>query len=82
MVKRVNEVEYTIQKVGEGKKIKFQVHIDRLAKYDDLMELDTKQAATQQAAQPHSVEYEVEDIIDDTGSRKSGTKSYRVRWKG
>ena len=58
------------------------MHIDRLAKYEDLMELDTKQAVTQQAAQPHSAEYEVEDIIDDTGSRKSGTKSYRVRWKG
>ena len=82
VVKRDNEVEYTIQKVGEGKKIKFQVHIDRLAKYEDLMELDTRQTETQQAAQPHSAEYEVEDIIDDTGSRKSGTKSYRVRWKG
>ena len=29
----------------------------------------------------NSAEYEVEDIIDGTRSRKSGTELYRVRWK-
>ena len=29
--------EYTIQKVGEGKRVKVRVHADRLGRYNDLM---------------------------------------------
>ena len=40
----VDANEYTVQKIGEGKRIKFRVHADRLAPYNDLMELDTRHA--------------------------------------
>ena len=34
--------EYTIQKVGEGVRLKMQVHADRLIRYHDVMELDKR----------------------------------------
>ena len=39
---KVDDNEYTIQKIGEGKAVKFRVHVDRMAPYNDLMELDTR----------------------------------------
>ena len=35
---------YTIQRVGEGQKVKLQVHANRLGDYKDLMELDVRGA--------------------------------------
>ena len=74
--------EYTIQKVGEGTKVKFRVHADRLGPYNDLMELDTRQANRCGQDDEEKEDYEVEEIVDDTGSRAAGNKKYLVRWKG
>ena len=74
--------EYTIQKIGEGKKIKFRVHVDRMAPYNELMELDTRHGKAPEKPQSPMQEYEVEKIIDDTGSRAAGSKKYLVRWIG
>ena len=86
VVKRENEVEYTIRKVGEGKKMKFRVHADRLAEYHDMMELDVRGEAQAKEAEMGDAEdkkeYEVEKILAHTGSRRAGSKKYQVRWKG
>ena len=83
VVDKVEGNEYTVQKLGEGKKVKFCVHVDRLAPYQDLMEMDKRHHAVEPLAAPSSMqEYEVEHILDDTGSRATGNKKYLVRWKG
>ena len=47
------------------------------------MELDNRQPANDSAVQQSTMqEYEVERIIDDTGSRATGNKKYLIRWKG
>ena len=40
--------EYTIQKVGEGKRVKVRVHVDRLGVYNDLMEMDVRSKSAEQ----------------------------------
>ena len=82
ILSRDNEVEYTIQKVGEGKKIKLQVHANRLATYEDMMELDTREAKEEEKADSEKEDYDVEKIIAHKGSIKSKNKKYLVRWKG
>ena len=47
ILEKVDDNEYTIQKLGEGTKIKLRVHADRLAPYNDLMELDVRQPQQQ-----------------------------------
>ena len=73
--------EYTIQKVGEGKRVKVRVHADRLGRYNDLMELDVR-TKHKHEEQGDKAEYEVEEILDDIGSRKENSKQYLVRWVG
>ena len=84
VLNKIDDNEYTIQKIGEGKAVKFRVHVDRMAPYNDLMELDTRSAQTeqQQTDDGGMQEYEIDRILDDTGSRAAGTKKYLVRWKG
>ena len=82
VLEKTDDNEYSIQKLGEGKKIKFRVHADRLAKFNDLMEMDTRTKAQQEQAPENTEDYEVEFILDDTGSRAAGTKRYLVRFEG
>ena len=50
---------------------------------NDLMELDTrKPTATKQAVPDGTDDYNVDVIVDDTGSRAAGTKKHLVRWLG
>lgn len=81
VVSRDSETEYTIQLVGEGKKVKLQVHIDRLAPYLDMMEL-AETAAARPELSTDPTEWEVDKILGDRGSVKAGTKAYKVRWTG
>ena len=63
--------------------MKVRVHVDRLGVYNDLMEMDTRSKADPSAgAEDKKEEFEVEEILDDTGSRKEGTKQYLVKWAG
>ena len=63
--------------------MKFRVHADRIAPFKDLMEQDMRTKAAPDSEAPDEKEdYEVESIVDDTGSRAAGTKKYLVRWKG
>jgi RecA/RadA recombinase len=78
VLEKTNASEYTIQKVGEGKKVKLRVHADRLAKYNDMMEMDVRTTKNTDEEQEKQ-EYEVEEVVDDTGSRKQGTKQYLVK---
>ena len=83
ILERCNDNEYTVQKLGEGKRIKFRVHTDRLAPYNDLMEMDVRRTpAAHDRAGSDMEEFEVEQIVDDTGSRANGNKKYLIRWAG
>jgi len=63
--------------------VKVRVHVDRLGVYNDLMEMDTRSKAEPPAGvEDRKEEFEVEEILDDTGSRKEGTKQYLVKWAG
>jgi hypothetical protein len=67
--------EYAIQKVGEGVRIRMQVHADRLIRYHDVMELD-KRGVTVEAADGDDKEtYEVEKIVDHEGSNNGTTQT-------
>ena len=60
-----------------------QVHVDRLGVYNDLMEMDTwSKAKAPVDMEGKTEEFEVEAILDDTGSRKEGSKQYLVKWAG
>ena len=59
------------------------MHVDRLGVYNDLMEMDTRSKAEPSAdAKDKKEAFEVEEILDDTGSRKEGSKQYLVKWAG
>ena len=59
--------EYTVQKVGEGKRVKVRVHVDRLGVYNDLMEMDTQSKVKPSAdVEDKKEEFEVEPP-GDTG---------------
>ena len=45
VVGKDSPTEYTIQRVGEGKRVKVRVHVARLGVYNDLMEMDTRSKA-------------------------------------
>ena len=63
--------------------MKVRVHVDRLGVYNDLMEMDTRSKANPLPhAEEKKEEFEVEEILDDTGNRKEGTKQYLVKWAG
>ena len=83
VVGRDSPTEYTIQKVGEGQRVKVRVHVDRLGVYNDLMEMDTRsKPEPPTGVEDKKEEFEVEEILDDTGSRKEGSKQYLVKWAG
>jgi len=77
---------YTIKKVGEGHKEVKGVAADRIVKYYNELELDTRHAQKHAELPLNSDDkeniYEVEKIVHDRGSLKAGTKQYRVKWKG
>ena len=52
--------EYTIQKVGEGIKLKMRVHSDRLITYNDVMELDKRKTVVEAADDEEKEVHEVE----------------------
>ena len=60
--------------------MKLRVHAHRLAKYNDMMEMDVRTMRNTEEGQENH-EYEVEEVMDDTGSRKQGKRQYLVRWK-
>ena len=79
VVGKDSPTEYTIQRVGEGKRVKVRVHVDRLGVYNDLMEMDTRSKAKALSDEEGRKEgFEVEEILDDTGSRKEGTKHWQA----
>ena len=83
VVGKDSPTEYTVQRVGEGKRVKVRVHVDRLCVYNNLMEMDTRsKAKTLPDPEDKKEEFEVDEILDDTGSRKEGTKQYLVKWAG
>ena len=45
-----------------------------------IMEMDVRTMKNTDEEQEKQ-EYEVEEVVDDTGSRKQGTKQYLVKWK-
>ena len=63
--------------------MKVRVHVDRLGVYNDLMEMDTRSKVEPSTGpEDKKEEFEVEEILDDTGSRKEGSKQYLVKWAG
>ena len=73
VVGKDSPTEYTVQKVGEGKRVKVRVHVDRLGVYNDLMEMDTRSKAEPAAdTEDKKEEFEVEEMLDGTGSTKEG----------
>ena len=55
----------------------------RLGVYNDLMEMDTRsKPEPSTCVEDKKEEFEVEEILDDTGSRKEGSKQYLVKWAG
>jgi len=77
---------YDLRKVGDTK-IKVGVAADRIVKYYNELELDTRNAnkmvprASKNTQSKQGV-YEVDKIMDDQGSIKENTKKYLVKWKG
>ena len=55
--------EYTIQKVGEGIKLKMRVHADRLITYNDVMELDKRKVLVEAAEDEEKEVHVVEKVI-------------------
>jgi 8-oxo-dGTP pyrophosphatase MutT (NUDIX family) len=47
-----------------------------------LMEMDVRSKSAEQNDDSEKQEYEVEEILDDTGSRRTGSKQYLVKWVG
>jgi len=90
IIKKDNLNEYTIQKVGESKKMKSRVHADRLASHLDAGE----QLAGRDLSQEERVqgrlaiqgaqgsEFEVECIKDDAGTISGKDKRYLIKWVG
>ena len=59
VLKKDSPTEYTIQNVGEGKRVKVRVRVDRLGDYNDLMEMDVRSKSAQQDDDSDKQEYEV-----------------------
>ena len=92
VLEKVDEYEYTVQKVG-AHKLKCRVHTDRLASYKDVdEELAQHQAGAEIIGGPlqrklvvprvRSEEYEVERIIGHRGTVRAGDRMYEIKWQG
>ena len=58
------------------------LHANRMATYEDMMELDVRGAEQPKQIEEKKEEWEVEEIMSHKGSIKGRNKQYLVRWKG
>lgn len=93
VIKKEDDVHYTLQKVGEGVRSKCRVHVDRIGRYHDEAELAMHRELhrAKEAAEKAVIKsklagggdiHEVERILDERGTIAGGDKMYRIRWKG